>query len=63
MEVGDLVLFIPFSPLPVPRGKMRMWDIGKIICLHAQAVEVVDICAVRHVVYTRHVRLLAKEMT
>jgi len=60
MQIGDLVLFVPYSPLPVPRGKLRMWDVGKIICLHLGVVEVVDLCGVRHAVYERQVKLLQR---
>lgn len=61
VKIGDFVLFIPLNPLPVPRGKLRMWDIGKVISFSGRFVQVVDLIGFSHTVYSHQVRLLLSD--
>jgi hypothetical protein len=62
---GDVVLFVPLLPLPLPRGSQRMYTVGTVSSVHASAsVEgcilcIVDLCQVGHSVYERFVQLLS----
>ena len=64
-HVGDVVLFVPLLPLPVPRGKMRMYTVGVVLAhiestVHTEGVVCIsDTCNVEHMVYERFVKLLS----
>lgn len=58
MKKGDVVLFIPDEKLPIPRGEIKMWTLGKVYHDYGDIVTVIDHCGFHRTIYKRFVQVI-----
>lgn len=58
MHVGDRVMYVSITPLPIPRGKMRMYTPGTITNMEGKYVTVRGVCGEVTTVYDHYVKVL-----